>query len=240
VLKHSRIAFVVVWVLLSVAVSKAQGDQPCAERKIAFYDQYVIEAANGVRRLHKAVEVAIDPGYVPTQSAQAREESYKKRRRLLVDPLLKEINDSIERIANHNKILLWETSALDSTSSILVLIPGFDITDRLVPILNKDQSETTDITIRKSRVAFVDSRKFFDVDGGLIGFRLLSEDQLKDLCKTTKKCADVSKRLEEYARQNNISVIIDLSKPRPEKVDALICKEETTAFIAYYNQSLSS
>lgn len=218
-------------------------DDTRAPANIAFYDERLFEGKDGLGRLRSAYDAAMSPAYISNRPADMEKSkaAYEMWKRILVDPILKEIRLSAERVASGNGFQIFELSSLDNAGQVLAINKEFDLSKLFIGYLNLPKEEQTRlpfVRVDGSRIGKVDTRSFFSLENGIKGWGAIPEDRFAEFCEVTKECANVGMFAEEYAVKHNLSLILDSSKTLPPSLQSVACEDITKEIIQRFNQYL--
>lgn len=228
--------------LMTIPVLGQTSSQNCDGKRIAFYNEVAFDSKTGVKRLYEANKVAEEEDFIPDASQRTLAEvqsAYERRYKIIVEPVLSEIRQTIAKIANANDTQIFDVARFDLAGMFLYIDTKLFIDAQLIPLLNLPSDPNRNIPtikIRPLKFAAVDTDRFFDPKTGLRGFELNDIGQKKEFCGRSKKCVDVGTFAAKFASETGFDVIFDSATNLPTELKNLVCNDVTTDFIDRYNQ----
>ena len=236
-----RLLFLVILIQFSFSVASLgqQPNSPCVKQKIAFYNKAAFDDEKGVRRLYEAheafdKEMISDPGPNPTAAQiENRKDFYQSRRHEVIDPVLQNIDRSIEIFEAAQGFRLFDGVDLEEKGLLLAIDKKFDLTQQLIKYLNqptRNQEAIPQLNVEPSRIGKMNFNRFLDPQRGIKNF-----DPLKspDFSETYKR---LDSYLDRYVVNNGFSVIFDSSKSLDPDIEKLACEDATDDFIVEFNE----
>ncbi len=216
----------------------------CFPARVAFYNEVALGSKDGVRDLYQAEERAVDPGFIPNRPSISREQEiadYKRRRNLIVGPILNDLRSRMAEIARSNDILLLEGSSLDEANVFLALDNRLDITSLMILHFNDASFKPglkAQVNVPYMRVGVIDSTKLYGSSDTLHGFE--SVGSLDLLCKAEvgNKCKQLFDLLQKFSIERKYGMIFDSSKDLPSEIRLVACYEATAEFIEFFNRNV--
>ena len=252
-------------ILLLITVSFAQQDKYLPPRQIAFYNKYKFEDDKiGIVKLTKAILFATDRGYIGDLSnpklKAIYEETYKKRYKILVEPVENEISALIRQIETQNNLMILDLVELDNNGQILEFDEKLDISDPLTVFFNeyfKTKSKPNLLlNLSESKIGAINTESFYDKKSGIKRLTVMfaeKSDQLKKETGTTPTFEEIKARIfkdkskskifqqignsiQSYMMEQGFGVVFDSSKQIPKELETFQTQDITNNFISYYNQ----
>lgn len=240
----SRLLFVVL--LTTIPILGQAIPQNCEGKRVAFYNEVAFDSKTGVKRLYEASKVAESGGFIPNASQRSIVEvrsEYERRYKIIVEPVLSDIRQTIAKIANANDIQIFDAVSFDHAGVFLYIDTKLFIDAQLIPLLNlppDPNRATPTIKVRPLKFAIVNTDSFFDPKTGLRGFELANIDQKNAFCYGSEQCIEVGKFAAKFASETGFDVIFDSARNLPPELRNLTCKDVTSDFIDRFNQNAAN
>ncbi len=171
-----------------------------------------------------------------------RSETYRKKERETVGPILTEIENALAKIASDNNLLILDPGKLFDDGLLLVLDFKTDLTKQFIGYFN-DRAKKSDKPFKlealRSKIGVVRVTQFFDKQNGLNVFVRSGDNSItpETACKKTKICAVIGNAIQVFALKNGFTVVFDSSKELPPELDGYPIEDITAAFIEEYNKN---
>lgn len=230
--------------LMTIPVLGQTSSQNCEGKRIAFYNEVAFDSKTGVKRLYEANKVAEEVGFIPDASQRSLAEvqsAYERRYKIIVEPVLSEIRQTIAKIAIANGTQIFDSARFDQAGMFLYIDTKLLIDAQLIPLLNlpSDPNSTVPtMKIRPLKFAAVNTDRFFDPKTGLRGFELDDIGQKNEFCGRSKKCVDVGTYAAKFASETGFDMIFDSAINLPPELSNLVCRDVTSDFMDRYNRHL--
>jgi Skp family chaperone for outer membrane proteins len=221
---ESRIAFV---------NTEAFGDQKSG---IKTYVKAVKQLENEFRSRAEGVRNSSGSEY--EKKKKEYEAALEKRYDEVVGPISAEIGKGLVAFARQNGITL----ILDADKllpAILTLDPAMDVTKAFVTAYNEQTSgtrvtgETASVKAPASKIAFVNTDIFKDQQAGILKYI----EAIKKGKSVDKISKDIGQSLTDFARQNGITLILDISKLTGSIKYSDEQLDVTRIFISHFNKN---
>jgi hypothetical protein len=226
--------------LLAIPVFGQAGSQNCERKDIAFYNEFAFDSKEGVKRLYQANQAAENEGFISKQRSLSEAKSdYERRYKILVEPVLSDIRQSIGKLAIANDIQIFDAASLDNAGAFLYFDTKLLIDSQLIQFLNvppEMKRSPPTIKIRPLKIATVNTDRIFDPKTGMRGFELDDLNRKSEFCDGSVKCAEIGKFAANFASEGGFDVILDSSKNPPTEIRNLACKDVTSDFIGSFNR----
>ncbi|HSK70649.1 MAG TPA: hypothetical protein VK892_03055 [Pyrinomonadaceae bacterium] len=171
------------------------------------------------------------------EQEEAWKKQYEKVKKILVDPILIEISDSLKKIETQNNIIIIDAPELDEKGYILGIDFKFDITEKFINYFNnksKTNGENLNLDIPESKIGVINLDLLFDQQRGI---KILKNSEINstNFCSNKIFCKEFSTFTQSYTLKNGFSFIFDSCKNLPEEIRKLVDKDVTQDFIDNFN-----
>lgn len=220
---------------VSFIYSQTTSEKP-ENYRIAFIDFiYFDNEDKGIIQLSKARNAVIQHCH------KCPNELINKRKTILVDPVVSDINKSLSEIENQSNLHIFKIETHSNSDSILAVDKNIDLTEKFIFFYNgqtNKQKADVDFTVPKSKIGVINTRMFFDKLNGIKSFAEFKENNNSEyICGKTKLCQEFGKNIQSFAEKNEFGIIFDSSKELPLELKNLKTIDITKEFISEYNKS---
>jgi hypothetical protein len=156
--------------------------------RVSVVSEYDFDNKNGIKKLVDAYnKVESLDCFATTPGCR---EASEKLRKLLVEPVLLEISESLKQIEIQNNVIILELGKLAEKEQLLAFDKKFDITRQFINFFNNkagNPNETLKLEIPESKIALIDTRQFEDEENGLKRHSNLSKQFFAEVNKEMEK-----------------------------------------------------
>jgi hypothetical protein len=231
----SQAFLILLLTLLSTAVVPAQERLDlCTSRKFALYNEMALAGKDGVERLHKAYENSDNIGdFFGTLDPEKRKKLYENQRLLVLEPVLNEVRDSIQKIGLSSQIALADGWALDESGVLAAFDKSLDVTETLTKILNlppAERSSKIKLEVRASEIGTIDAIRFAEAQSGRLTLKSVDWERLGS-CTNNKECERILDHLTKYLQAHKLGAIFSVTPTSVERFTGPNCRDITKDFI---------
>lgn len=195
------------------------------------------DAKTGIKKLYDAYQQMESTDCFP---APCSEEQCKKVGSVILQPVLKEISDSLKQIEIRNNIIILRGCRLEMNNQLLALDNKLNISEQFITFFTKNArkfDETPVLNIPESKLGVINTEEFFDKEKGIKKLIISDDtDTKKKKCTETNACIEIVNSIQSYAANKGFGLIFDSGKNLPEEVRKLKTQDVTQDFISEYNR----
>lgn len=183
---------------------------------------------------------------------QEWKEDYKRREKILVEPISKEIADLIKEIETRNSLKIIFADEVSGFGSLLFYDEKLDITQDFIDSYNDPKKDfgNVGLNVPQSKIALINTEKFYDQNTGLKQVLLefikiesianKSNETLTESEKIRRKdysrfLSGIGTEIEQFSKSKGFNITFDSSRKLPEKLVNIDSQDITEEFIQYYN-----
>ncbi len=210
--------------LLFISSAFAQEKNNLQPKKIALIAWGAFESPEtGIKKYGKAIDVAYNSGCIFDTDVEKikklREEGFKQRYKLFVEPIKLKISDLLNQIEIENDLIILDGAELEETGRLLAWDKKTNITDNVILFAN-DFFKTgvkplLKLNLPEAKIAVIDT---------------------ESLKPETINLSNTYEALQKFAEQKGFRLILDSSKTFPSELEHFPKQDVTKDFITYYNQ----
>jgi hypothetical protein len=156
--------------------------------RVFVVSEYDFDNKNGIKKLVDAYnKVESLDCFATTPGCR---EASEKLRKLLVEPVWIEIQDSLKQVEKQNNVIILEMGKLAEKRQVLAFNQKFDITRQFITFFNnkgENPNETLKLEIPESKIAVIDTKRFEDEENGLKRHSNLSKQLFAEVNKEMEK-----------------------------------------------------
>jgi hypothetical protein len=220
-------------VLLLFFASFVQVTDKGLPKKTAFYNEFALE--DDIKRLSDAYR---QTGMIDCFPTPCNKETKEKVAKIILEPILKEISDSLRQIEIHNNLVILNGAKLQENGQLLTVNKKFDITKQFLAIFNntsKTSKEDLFLDVPESKIGLINTEILFDKQKGIKG--LMNPKNANKSCAEITICVEVFKFMQFYTDNKGFSSIFDSSKQLPKEISEIRTEDATLDFIFEYNKN---
>jgi hypothetical protein len=176
------------------------------------------------------------------EQAERRQKRYSELKKLLIEPVEKEISNLIEQIEIQNGIIILDVDKYYESSQVLFQDEKFEITKQIVDYYkrkSKNPNEILNLIVPEIKLAVINTEKFYDNQKGIKSIIESKADytNLNEICSKTQICIEIGKAISSFAKRNGYGFVFDSSKKLPTEISNYQITDATEEFISEYNNS---
>jgi hypothetical protein len=211
-------------VFLLVSASFSQENVTSQPKHLALIDWITFEnEKTGIKNYARAMDFAYNPGFIPEKDAEKRrqiyEESFKKRYKIVVEPIKLKISDLLRQIEIENNLIIFDGRELEEKGLLLAWGEKINITENVITFAN-DFFKTG---VKPSLKLNLPETKFAVINTELFKTEAIDSEKKYKL-------------LQNFAEQKGLHLILDSSLTLPSELNDFPKQDVTKDFITYYNQ----
>lgn len=266
-------------ILVFILFSASFSQENFIVKKIGFIDRYALEDnETGIKAITNAYEdLYIEECFSPIQqilyhlkkpdlSPEERnkkeillkdlvEESKKireNREKIVLEPIYKKVFEFINIIEKNNNFTILFADELYLNKSLLFVEKDLDFSDSFIKAFDTPniRVESIKVNIPDSRIALMNTERFYDTDSGLkqllLEFKKIEpitnriNETLTDSEKIrrndySKFISNIGQEIVEFSKNKGFNIVFDSSKKLPQQLQNVDSKDITEEFIQYFN-----
>ena len=230
--------------LLFISSTFAQEKISLQPKRIALIDWYALEdSETGIKNYGKAIDFAYNSGYISETDEEKRrkilEENFKKRYKILVEPIKLKISDLLKQFETENNLIILDGYELETKGLLLGFDKRLNVTNTFITYYNNKENKIYDVLksdIPKSKIGLINTKVLFDKQTGLQNINN-KFNNIEQLCPETNLCQELFKSFQSFVIESGYVLILDSTLEFPNEFNQFETEDITQKFIKYYNKT---
>jgi hypothetical protein len=230
----SKLAILTIIAIISLGVTvSGQMQSTSAGSGWGFLNPFRLSSKDGIVELYKAEE---SRGYVDCFPLPCSKEVYDRIVAAQIDPIRRKVENFKEKFQTLNNIVLIDGPRMEEKGALLYFDSSLDVTKVFIDAYQANNPKVDSNAIPRlgpSDIAGVNINSAFQGDVRLSCFRSMNVNEYASI---SKMCDPVRSRIERFAIDRKIRLLVELGNGLPEELNGWQMKDLTKNLSIYLNR----